>query len=75
MLYDYKCDECGNIIEVYQKIDDPKFERLFCNKCDKDTSVTRVICCSTFLLKGDGWAKDGYSKPNNKCNGKCKCGK
>ena len=75
MLYEYECEECNVIMEVYQSINEPKLETYFCKKCNKETNVHRIIRCSTFLLKGDGWAKDGYCRSVNKCVNKCKCDK
>jgi len=56
-LYEFKCAECGILVEVVQKYDDlsPK-----CEKCGKETE--RLISLGTFRLKGDGWYKDGYAK-------------
>ena len=73
MLYEYKCNKCGNIIEVYQKMTESKFKVLFCDNCNEEVTVTRCICGSFFLLKGGGWAKDGYSKSNKNIGVKHNC--
>ena len=53
-LYDYQCNECGHTFEATQKITDEKLVQ--CPKCKKN-SLERLITCSNFSLKGDGWFK------------------
>ena len=57
-LYDFKCDECEHVFEVTQKHIDPSPK---CEECGEPT--IRIISNTNFVLKGDGWYKDGYSKP------------
>lgn len=61
ITYEYECGCCGNVLEVQQSIkDDPLKE---CPKC-KVCALQRLISKNTtFVLKGDGWAKDLYSSP------------
>ena len=54
-LYDFKCVECEHIFEKRQKYKDPNPE---CEECDAPTE--RLITNASFVLKGAGWAKDGY---------------
>ena len=63
MVYEYECLECGNIIEVQQKISDNPLVQSYCDVCKKEVKVKKLISSPTFILKGSGWAKDGYSKP------------
>jgi len=56
-IYEFKCDECENLIEIIQKIDDPA---PLCEKCEK--VFVKVVSKNSFRLKGRGWYKDGYSK-------------
>ena len=70
--YEYRCDE-GHVFEVAQKItDDPvtechheigyaHFGPQFCN-----APCRRQIGPTSFHLKGDNWAKDGYSGSGGK---------
>ncbi len=59
--YEYLCEDCGYHFDIVQRItEDPLKE---CPKCKG--SVKRLINCTTFLLKGDGWYRSGYSKTNN----------
>lgn len=57
-LYDFKCEECEHAFEVIQKHSDNHPQ---CIKCGKSTK--KIISNTSFILKGDGWYKDGYSKP------------
>jgi putative FmdB family regulatory protein len=56
-LYDFRCIECGEEIEVLQKFDDPAPEHC-------DLPMERVLAGGRVgvELKGDCWAKDGYTK-------------
>ena len=66
MLYEYECKTCGHLFEVFQSINDDKFKEYFCEKCKSIQPVIRVIGAPSFFLSGDGWSKDGYSKPKPK---------
>lgn len=58
MLYDYKCKNCEEEFEIEHSIkDDPK---TVCPSCGEETLV-RLISASNFILKGNGWYRDGYS--------------
>ncbi|MDH5298335.1 MAG: zinc ribbon domain-containing protein [Desulfobulbaceae bacterium] len=56
-IYEYQCQECGKVAEVWQSIsDDPM------NSCpDCSGSMKKLISASSFQLKGGGWYADGYS--------------
>ena len=61
-LYDYSCEKCGEF-EVFQSIVDPVLTE--CPKCAESnikTPIKRLISRSSFLLIGNGWARDSYSK-------------
>lgn len=55
-LYEYECPTCEKVVECLQKMDDPAPD---CEKCGKQT--TKKVSRSGFILKGGGWAADGYS--------------
>lgn len=57
-LIEYLCKECGERLEVLQKISDEDIE--ICKKCGG--KLKRLISLSSFHLKGGGWSKDGYRK-------------
>ena len=56
-LYEFKCSKCGSIYEKLQMFED---EAPRCALDDKRTD--RIISRTSFVLKGPGWYKDGYSK-------------
>lgn len=56
MIYDLKCKTCGKEWTVNQTINDPNPD------CECGGKTEKLISSSTFILKGKGWAKDGYAK-------------
>jgi putative FmdB family regulatory protein len=60
-LYDFKCTVCEHIFEQRQKYKDPNPA---CEECNSATE--KLITGTSFVLKGGGWYKDGYSKSNSK---------
>jgi putative FmdB family regulatory protein len=59
--YEYKCTSCLVEIEIEHSIKDEPLKK--CRDCGRD-SLQRLISCGTnFSLKGGGWYKDLYSKP------------
>jgi len=60
-LYDFKCTECEHVFEIIQKYIEPNPK---CEECGEPT--IRIISRTSFTLKGDGWYKDGYTKPQIK---------
>ena len=63
--YLYYCEECKEIFEVMQKITDKELtSKPNCDK--KDCSVVKIISRTSFVLKGDGWYRDGYSSKKKK---------
>lgn len=59
MIYEYRCEECKKEFEQERSISDTTQPQ--CPLC-KSGATQRLISASTFALKGDGWAKDGYAK-------------
>jgi putative FmdB family regulatory protein len=58
--YGYSCQKCGHNWEEFQSITEKPIKK--CPKCHKN-KAQRQIGVPTFILKGGGWAADGYSKP------------
>ena len=60
-IYQYKCSVCGAEAEVLQKMDAPA---PFCSQCPEDAAqapaMVKQVSRSSFVLKGGGWAADGY---------------
>ncbi len=65
-IYVFKCSQCEVVEEDYYKITETCIVRI-CNNClsmnDDIVNMEKIIPqSSTFILKGDCWAKDGYKK-------------
>ena len=67
-IYEYKCDKCNCLWEEIQKFSDPALT--YCKGCEQEGGVHKLIPGQmNFILKGDGWFKDGYSTPRRKNEG------
>ena len=61
-IYEYKCDLCNGLWEEIQKFSDDPLT--VCKSCEKEGGVHKLIPGQmNFILRGDGWYKDGYSLP------------
>lgn len=67
-IYEYICENCGNELEIIQKISDGPLKD--CPSCESD-GLKKKTSMSAFHLKGGGWYKDGYgdSKSEGSSNG------
>jgi putative FmdB family regulatory protein len=54
-LYEFECP-MGTITERFVKVDTKEIE---CPKCHM--KAKKIMSPCTFILKGHGWAADGYS--------------
>lgn len=52
-----ECPSCGNKIELLQKVRDPN---PVCSSCG--TEMKKLISRTSFILKGENWFRDGYTK-------------
>lgn len=78
-LYEYQCDTCGHVIEVRQGITDSKLKTCAqaVKRAESPTKacgsakgkVSRLISGTSFLLKGSGWYRDGYSSQPKAASG------
>ena len=59
-IYEYRCSDCGETTEFIVSATDKGF-KASCTDC-KSENMKRLISRSSFALKGEGWAKDGYAK-------------
>jgi len=64
VLYDFECETCGHLFEKYVKMGSQYAD---CPKCG--ALMKKIISKSTFILKGDGWEKDGYGLRKSKGKG------
>ena len=58
-IYEFKCNDCGHEFELLVFHDEELCTT--CKKCNSD-NLSKSVGLSTFILKGKGWEKDGYSK-------------
>ena len=58
-IYRYKCKDCENYVELRQKMSERKVPDS-CESCGSSNMV-QAITVPMFVLKGRGWAKDGYN--------------
>lgn len=61
-IYEYRCNQCGHIFEVMQKVNDPPITT--CTECSGPTS--KVISPAGLLFKGSGWYITDYSSTKDK---------
>ena len=59
-MYSYHCTKCNEVYENMRSISQ-RDVKLQCPACNE--LCERILDLSSFQLKGDGWYKDGYSKP------------
>lgn len=57
MTYEYECKQCSHRWEQEAPISAEPEKK--CPKCGQE-SAQRLVSPSTFVLKGGGWAADGY---------------
>jgi len=50
-IYEYKCENCGHVVEELQKISDTPLTR--CPECARETLV-KIISKGGFRIKGGG---------------------
>lgn len=55
-IYNLFCEDCDWVFERICKIN----EIVKCGKCGK--KMKRLPTQTSFILKGSGWAKDGYAR-------------
>ncbi|MBT8341347.1 MAG: zinc ribbon domain-containing protein [Desulfatitalea sp.] len=56
-IYEYQCDQCGNIQEILQKINEEPLTG--CTHCSG--KLHKLISQSAFHLKGTGWYVTDYA--------------
>jgi putative FmdB family regulatory protein len=59
-LYEYQCTNCGERVEILQRVDDPPFGH--CPKCGGE--MKKLLSAPAIQFKGSGFYKTDYaSKP------------
>lgn len=60
-LYDYECEDCKITHEELVRFENGKPTRdIVCPNCQKPSKRV-TVSKANFVLKGKGWARDGYS--------------
>lgn len=59
--YEFQCLTCLNKKELIQKFDDPPPICELCNPLTTGSIMVKVLSKTSFILKGSGWAAQGYS--------------
>jgi putative FmdB family regulatory protein len=57
--YAYECPKCKQVVELVQKMSEKKNPNCSGEQC-QGVQMESVLSLSTFILKGTGWARDGY---------------
>ena len=61
--YSYQCEECGDVADIIQKMNDPTLEKSRCSKCNKQQKVRRIIKGgSGMIFKGSGFYLTDYTE-------------
>ena len=60
-IYEYRCDGCQEVFEVFQKVSDPPPASHSCGS----TQVQRVLSNTSFVLKGTGWYATDYARKDS----------
>lgn len=56
-VYEYKCKDCGHVLEIIQKVDEAP--KTVCTECNGE--LYKVISTSGLIFKGSGWYITDYS--------------
>jgi putative FmdB family regulatory protein len=62
-IYEYECQDCGESLEILQKISDPAATE--CPACGKPT-LKKKISAAGFRLKGGGWYETDFKTGDKK---------
>jgi len=62
-IYEFMCEECGNEVEVLQKMSDAPITE--CVACGKST-MKKKVSAAAFRLSGSGWYETDFKSGNKK---------
>ncbi len=60
-IYEYECEKCGQLTEVWQKFSDPPIAK--CKACHG--KMKKLISQGSFHLKGTGWYVTDYASKSS----------
>ncbi len=66
-FYEYECADCGQRVEVLQKISDEPLSQ--CPTCNAQ-SLRRLVSAAGFRLKGSGWYATDFKNKGTQANDK-----
>ena len=58
--YRYRCTQCAYQVDVVQKMSEKKAPEV-CAQCGAKGTMDTVLFAPMYVLKGRGWARDGYN--------------
>jgi len=58
-MYEYKCPKCGHEFDRIVRHADREAPQK-CPECEHGAATRQMSKSTSFVLKGGGWAKDGY---------------
>lgn len=64
-IYEYQCDDCGNVVEAFQKISDAPLTE--CDKCGG--ALRKVLHPVAIHFKGSGFYTTDYGKGSGRRTG------
>ena len=64
-IYEYKCQQCGQVSEVFQKFSDEPL-----SDCPCGGEMKKLISLNSFHLKGSGWYVTDYGRGKGGGDGK-----
>ena len=62
-IYEYKCSDCGHLMDALQGVNDSPLTD--CPACS-GTNLKRLISAPNFRLSGDGWYETDFKTENRK---------
>jgi len=57
-IYEYRCEDCGELIERMQRLDEPRLTE--CPKCGG--TLRKQVSAPAFQFKGSGWYVTDYAR-------------
>ena len=65
-IYEYKCEGCGEVFEVLQRLSDPPPAT---HETCGSNRVHRVMSAAAFVFKGEGWYVTDYARKDKDKSG------
>ncbi len=65
--YDYKCDDCGHLFEVFQSMKDASLKE--CPQCKKQTLRRLIGSGAGIIFKGSGFYETDYKRSKGPAEG------